>query len=64
MDFEQFENGFALVIGVGRDLPVTVKDAEGVAGALGKEQLAGYPPDQVRLLTEGQATRSGILQAL
>ncbi|MCI5080728.1 MAG: caspase family protein, partial [Saprospiraceae bacterium] len=61
---ENFKEGFALVIGVGSDLPGTVTDAEAVAKILKDPEKAAYPEDQVLLLTENKATQAGIMQGL
>jgi len=55
-----FANGYALLIGVGDDLPVTVKDARALQDVLIDPSRAAYPPEQVALLTEGSATRQQI----
>jgi len=59
-----FTHGYALLIGVGADLPVTVKDATALRDILIAPQRCAYPPEQVKLLTEGQADRRGILGGL
>ncbi len=59
-----FEQGHALLIGVGADLPNTVDDAEGLADILTDAERCAYPPDQVQLLTGPAATRDAILAAL
>ena len=66
-----FTQGQALLIGVGShqyhsflDVPITVNDAQAVQGVLQNPDLCGYPPEQVTLLTNEQATTAGILQAL
>ncbi|MCL1469128.1 caspase family protein [Argonema antarcticum] len=58
-----FSNGHALLIGVGADLPVTVKDATALRDVLIDPTRAAYPPKQVELLTEAKATRQEILEA-
>lgn len=58
-----FTNGYALLIGVGADLPVTVKDATALKNVLIDPNRAAYPPEQVTLLTETSATRQNILAA-
>lgn len=58
-----FSNGHALLIGVGADLPVTVKDATALRDVLVDPNRAAYPPEQVELLTEASATRQHILDA-
>ncbi|XMO86927.1 caspase family protein [Algibacter sp. AS12] len=57
------KNAYALLIGIGNDLPVTVKDAKAIYNILADEKLAGYPPENIILLTEKAATRQGILDA-
>jgi hypothetical protein len=59
-----FEHGYAAVIGVGADLPVTVDDAQGVAGLLRDPARCAYPSHQVQLLTGENARRHHILAAL
>ncbi|MEH2145746.1 caspase family protein [Nostoc sp.] len=56
-------NGYALLIGVGADLPVTVLDATAIKDVLIDPSHAAYPPEQVTLLTETSATRQNILAA-
>jgi hypothetical protein len=59
-----FHNAHALVIGVGGDLPVTVDDAKAIATILSDPNRCAIPADNVRVLTEMGATRSGIISAL
>ncbi len=59
-----FKHGYALLVGVGADLPVTVQDAKGLHDILVDSQRCAYPPGQVKLLTESQATRQGILDGM
>lgn len=59
-----FDSGFAVVIGVGADLAVTIDDATAVAQLLQDPTRCAYPPQQVRLLTGIQARRQPILDAL
>ena len=59
-----FKQGYALLIGVGNDLPITVQDATAVNDILIDSQRCAYPINQVKLLTENQATRQGILEGL
>ncbi|HEU5381674.1 MAG TPA: caspase family protein [Ktedonobacteraceae bacterium] len=58
-----FAHGYALLIGVGNDLPVTVKDATVLHDLLIDPAHAGYPAAQVALLTEQKANRESILTA-
>ncbi|GGA38712.1 caspase family protein [Okeania sp. KiyG1] len=59
-----FKQGYAVVVGVGADLPVTVDDATAVANLLGDPSRCAYPTEQVRLLTEENANRTNVLSAL
>ncbi len=59
-----FENGHALIIGVGKDLPITVKDAESIYNVLTNETKGAYNKNNVQLLTNYDATRQNIEQAL
>lgn len=61
---DSFVNGYAVLAGVGGNLPVTVADASELHRVLVDPQRGAYPPDQVSLLTEAQADRDGILGAL
>ncbi|GLL05100.1 caspase family protein [Dactylosporangium matsuzakiense] len=61
---ERFARGHALVIGVGADLPVTVRDARTVASVLEDPQRCAYPPNRIRLLTEAEASRDNVVTAL
>jgi hypothetical protein len=61
-----FENGYALIIGVGADLKQTLKDARALYDLLIDPHRAGYPPENVELLTDEtnpKANRQGILDA-
>ena len=64
MKLKAFNNGFGLVIGVGADLPVTVTDAKAIYEVLTNEAKAGYPIDQVTLLTNKNASRENIIHHL
>lgn len=59
-----FDSGYALVIGVGADLPNTVDDAKAIADQLRDPARCGYPPGHVRLLTGDQARRTSICAGL
>ena len=61
---ETFVQGYAVVVGVGADLPVTVDDAAAVADLLCDQSRCAYPADQVHLLTGEQASAANILAAL
>lgn len=57
------KNAYALLIGVGNDIPVTVRDAKAIYNILADETIAGYLPENIYLLTDEKATRPGILNA-
>src|ERR1700733_7952802 len=59
-----FVSGHAVLVGVGGDLPVTVKDASELHRVLTDPQRGAYPLSQVSLLVGGQANRGGVLGAL
>lgn len=63
MDGSTFSNGYGLIIGVGADLPVTVKDATALHKVLVDKSRAAYPSEQVELVTKEAADREGILGA-
>jgi hypothetical protein len=60
----QFAQGYALLIGVGSDLPTTIDDAVGLGTILYDSGRCAYPADQVHLLTGAAATRANILERL
>lgn len=59
-----FSQGHACIVGVGGNLPITVKDAVGLADILKDPERCAYPPEQVHLLTKEQAKREDVLAAL
>ncbi|NND09833.1 MAG: hypothetical protein HKN96_01360 [Flavobacteriaceae bacterium] len=59
----RLKNAYAILIGVGDDLPDTVKDAEAIHSILSDENFAGYDPKNIYLLTNQKADRKGILEA-
>ena len=59
-----FEKGYALVCGMGGDLPGTVRDAEMFADVLCDRERCGYPKDNVTLLTSDEATAAAMSNAL
>jgi len=61
---DAFDQGYALIVGVGADLPNTVNDAIGLADILNDPTRCAYPPAQVHLLTGENARREHILAAL
>lgn len=60
----QFTQGHALVVGVGADLPITVKDAQAIHDLLVDPARCAYPASQVTLLTNANASRGKVLSAL
>jgi len=61
---EFFSNGYALIVGVGADLPNTVGDAQGLADILKDSERCSYPSEHVHLLTEKNANRGAVLAGL
>jgi hypothetical protein len=65
-----FDDGYALLVGVGEceyqrwSLPVTVKDIQALYQILITPELCGYPEENIRLLHDKSATRTGILEGL
>ncbi len=60
----RFTQGYAVLVGVGADLPVTVQDATVLADLLRDPARCVFPTDQVQALTESKATRANVLSAL
>ncbi|GIL15482.1 MAG: hypothetical protein BroJett039_06550 [Chloroflexota bacterium] len=60
---DKFRNGNALLIGVGADLPITIKDATAIYELLVDPLRCAYDPKQVELLIGEKSTRTGILGA-
>lgn len=69
---EVFNNGYALLIGVGEcdckrlSLPVTVKDTQAIYAALIDPELCAYPDNEehIKVLNNAKATQSNILNGL
>ena len=61
---QTFSQGYAVVVGVGADLPVTIDDATAIANLLSDSSRCAYPAEQVRLLAGKKARRTDILSAL
>src|SRR5258706_12655143 len=59
-----FNNGYAVVVGAGGDLPVTANDAVGFHSILVDQERCAIPNRNVRLLKEEEATRGSILDNL
>ncbi len=60
---DKFVPGHALLIGVGADLPSTVRDAVALRDVLTDPRRGAYLPEHVESLTEASANRQGILDA-
>ncbi|MEH2119157.1 caspase family protein [Nostoc sp.] len=61
---QTFKQGYALIIGVGADLPITIDDATAIANLLCDSSRCAYPTEQVHLLTGEEANATNILSAL
>lgn len=61
---DTFHNAYALAIGVGGNLPVTADDAKAVAKIFADPKRCAVPKDNVKELTERDATHDGIVTAL
>lgn len=67
---DQFEKGYALLIGVDENhvpdwaLPGVARDVAALSGVLTHPQRCAYPGDNVKVLTGQAATRQGILDGL
>jgi tetratricopeptide (TPR) repeat protein len=60
----KLDNAYALIIGVGNDLPASTRDAKAIYDILANKELAGYMKKNITLLVEKQATNKKILKAL
>ncbi|AVI51947.1 hypothetical protein C5O00_12610 [Pukyongia salina] len=60
----ELSNAFALIIGVGNDLPASAEDARAIYDILVNKELAGYKKENIRLLVEEEATNNNIVKAL
>ena len=58
-----YENGYALIVGVGGDLPCTIDDSEGLANILKDKGRCAFPQQQITLLTGKNANRDSIITA-
>jgi hypothetical protein len=61
---DSFGNAHALAIGVGGNLPVTANDAKAVAKIFADPERCAVPESNVKVLTDGDASRDGIVAAL
>lgn len=57
------KKAYALIIGVGKDLPITENDAKALAKVINKKKYGNYLEENITLLLGEQATRNGILKA-
>ncbi|MEZ5039239.1 MAG: caspase family protein [Saprospiraceae bacterium] len=64
MAIEGFTNGYALIIGVGGDLPDTITDAQKVYDTIIDKEKAGYQADNCVLLLAEKAKRTNVLAAI
>jgi serine/threonine protein kinase len=69
----RFRSAAALVVGIGHypegptspsAIPFATDDAKAMAALLADPTLCGFDPDQTKLLTDGDATRTNIIAAL
>jgi len=60
----KFFNGYAIVVGVGNDLPQTVDDAKTIYDLLVNPGVCAYPKNNVKLLIDHGATRQAIMDGL
>ncbi len=60
----RFEHGYAVVVGVGDDLPATVIDAKQIGEMLTDPKHCAFPKENVCIRVENMAKRDGILKAL
>lgn len=60
----QFTHGYALLVGVGADLSVTIDDAVAIRDILTDPNRCAYPGQNVRLLAGENATRAIILEGM
>lgn len=65
MEYGIFKHGYGVFIGVGgKDISVTKEDAKALYSFFTDPGRASYPKDNVRILTENDATRQNILDSL
>jgi hypothetical protein len=63
--YQTFVDGYALLIGVGADLPVTVQDASALRDVLVDPSRAAYPPAQVMIeVAASEVGASGAIQII
>ncbi|OIP52273.1 MAG: hypothetical protein AUK33_01265 [Flavobacteriaceae bacterium CG2_30_34_30] len=60
---KSLKNSYAIIIGVGHDLPESVQDAKAVYDILSNPKIAGYKKENITLLTEKLAVRKNIIGA-
>ena len=58
----KLSNAYALIIGVGNDLPASARDARAIFNILADKELAGYLKKNITMLVEKQATNINILK--
>ena len=57
------DNAYALLIGVGDDLPASARDAKAIKEILANKELAGYKEENINLLIDEAVTNKNILKA-
>ena len=57
------DNAYAILIGVGADLPASVRDAKAIKRILADKELAGYKKENITLLVNKDVTAKNILKA-
>lgn len=57
------KNYFAIIIGVGGDLPATEKDAKAIYNILTDPNKGGYHPKNIRLLINQDSTKENVIKA-
>ena len=58
------DNLYALIIGVGKDLPVTVQDAKAIANILCDESYCAFSKENVKLLCDKDSTKDAIIDGI
>ena len=59
----QLDNAYAILIGVGADLPASVRDAQALQRILSDKKLAGYKEENITLLINEDVTRDKVLKS-
>jgi len=59
----ELDNAYAIIIGIGNDLPASARDAIAIKSLLSNTDLAGYKDENISLLIDKEATRDNILKS-